>query len=75
MSHDEHILELMDTLIRATEASLAASEAAHALVAEILKRGAETRVFFEGSEPGASLTLTPQDLEFLSALSIRFENR
>lgn len=74
MSHDEHIQELMDSLIRATEVSLAASETARALVAEILKRGAETRVFLEGSEPGSSLKLTPEDLEFLSALSIRLEN-
>lgn len=65
----------MGALIRATEVSLAASEAARALVAEILKRGPETRVFLEDGQPGSSLTLTPEDLEFLSALSIRLENR
>lgn len=74
MFHDEHIQALMDALIRATEVSLAAGEAAGALVAEILKRGAEPRVFFEGSKPGSSLRLTPEDLEFLSALSIRLEH-
>lgn len=74
MSDDQHIQALIGDLIRATEVSLAASEAARALVAEILKRGAETRVFLEGSEPGSSLRLTPEDLEFLSALSIRLEN-
>lgn len=65
----------MADLIRAIEVSLAATEAARAAVAEMLKRGAETEVSLEGSERGSSLTLTPQDREFLSALSIRLEEQ
>lgn len=75
MSCDEHIQALMADLIRAIEVSLAATEAARAAVTEMLKRRAETEIPLEGSEPGLSFTLTPQDREFLSALSIRFEDR
>jgi len=75
MASDAHIQALMADLIRAIEVSLGATEAARAAVAEILKRGAETEVSLEGSEPGSPLTLTLQDREFLSALSIRLEDR
>jgi hypothetical protein len=68
---------LMTKLVQAIEASLAATEAARDAVQEILKRGANTGIFFagrggRGAERGAvSSELTPQDKEFLRAVSIK----
>lgn len=56
MPRDQHVESLLADLIRAIELSLAASEAARALVAQLLKANVG-------------------DQEFLSALSIRFEDR
>ena len=75
MSRDQHIQELLATLIRAVELSLAAHETARAAVAEILKRGAETGSSFRFDESDPTLVLTPQDREFLRALSLRLEDR
>ncbi len=62
----------MKKLLRAIEVSLAATDAARDAVQEILRRGADTGIFFAGAE-GRGLngfTLTPQDKEFLRAVSI-----
>jgi succinyl-CoA synthetase alpha subunit len=78
MSADRHVDALMQKLQRAIEVSLAAAEAARDAVHEILKRGAETGVFFtEGAGPadGPAFELTSQDREFLRAVSIRPESR
>jgi len=75
MSPDRHIEALMVDLIRAVEVSLAAGAAARAVVAGLLKRAAGIPTVFGNNEPGSSLTLTPQDRDFLNALSIRFEHR
>lgn len=67
----------MEKLLRAIECSLAASQAARETVEEILKRRAETAVFFAGTgaapgvPDGEDVELTPQDREFLRTLSIR----
>lgn len=68
----------MQKLQRAIEVSLAAAEAAREAVHEILKRGAETGVFFAGKAApadGAPFELTAQDREFLRAVSIRPDTR
>jgi hypothetical protein len=78
MPVDPHVDALMQKLQRAIEVSLAAAEAAREAVHEILKRGAETGAFFAGGgEPadGTSFGLTPQDREFLRAVSIRPDSR
>lgn len=75
MSRDEHIQALMARLLGTIEASLAATEAAREVVSELLRRGFESGIFFRKGEPGSSLDLTPQDREFLRALSIRPEER
>lgn len=65
----------MTKLLKAIEVSLAAAEAAREALQEILKRGAETGIFFagtparQGSE--GAFELTAQDREFLRAVSIR----
>ena len=61
----------MKKLLRAIEVSMAATDAAREAVQEILRRGADTGIFFAGAE-GRSLTvtLTRQDKEFLRAVSI-----
>lgn len=77
MARDKHVDGLMGKLLKAIECSLAASQAARETVEEILKRGAETAVFFAGTgaDPkapeGEDVQLTPQDREFLRTLSIR----
>ncbi|MBI4588318.1 MAG: hypothetical protein HY725_05730 [Candidatus Rokubacteria bacterium] len=77
MARDKHVDGLMEKLLRAIECSLAASQAARETVEEILKRGAETSIFFvgTGADPnpshGEDVELTPQDREFLRTLSIR----
>ena len=74
MSSDAHVDRLMGKLVRAVEVSLKATEAARDAVAEILKRGAETGIFFahgRGAPPPTSFELTEQDRDFLRSLSIR----
>ena len=78
MSPDAHVDRLMGKLVRAVEVSLKATEAARDAVAEILKRGAETGIFFargRGAQPPTTTTtgfeLTEQDRDFLRSLSIR----
>ena len=77
MARDKHVDGLMEKLLRAIECSLAASQAARETVEEILKKGAETAIFFAGTDGGSEASqgedveLTPQDREFLRTLSIR----
>ena len=74
MSSDAHVDRLMGKLVRAVEVSLKATEAARAAVAEILKRGAETGIFFargRGTPPPTGFELTEQDRDFLRGISIR----
>jgi predicted dinucleotide-utilizing enzyme len=77
MSRDKHIDGLMEKLLKAIECSLAASQAARETIEEILKRGADTAIFFAGAAvdgkapEGEESQLTPQDREFLRTLSIR----
>ena len=64
----------MDKLLRAIELSLRAAEASRDAVQEILKRGAETGIFFAGARgtpPPDGFDLTEQDRDFLRSLSIR----
>ena len=68
----------MDKLLRAIELSLKATEASREAVQEILKRGAETGIFFTGARVGAAsegFDLTEQDRDFLRSLSIRPDPR
>jgi len=75
MSPDAHVDRLMGKLVRAVEVSLKATEAARDAVAEILKRGAETGIFFSKGRgarpPTTGFELTEQDRDFLRSLSIR----
>ena len=74
MSSDAHVDRLMAKLVRAVEISLKATEAAREAVAEILRRGAETGIFFtrgRGAATGSGFELTDQDRDFLRSLSIR----
>ena len=75
MSPDAHVDRLMGKLVRAVLVSLKATEAARDAVAEILKRGAETGLFFapeRGARPPTTgFELTEQDRDFLRSLSIR----
>ena len=72
----------MDKLLRAIEVSLRATEASRDAVHEILKRGAETGIFFTGgressasSKPAEGFELTDRDRDFLRSLSIRPDAR
>jgi len=74
MSPDAHVDRLMGKLVRAVEVSLQATEAARDAVAEILKRGAETGIFFargRGAAPPTGFELNEQDRDFLRGVSIR----
>jgi len=78
MDPDRHADRLMDKLLRAIEVSLKATEASRDAVQEILKRGAETGIFFTGgrdakppSKQPEGFELTDQDRDFLRSLSIR----
>ena len=75
MSPDAHVDRLMGKLVRAVLVSLKATQAARDAVAEILKRGAETGIFFakgRGARPPTTgFELTEQDRDFLRSLSIR----
>jgi hypothetical protein len=73
MARETHLDTLMKTLLRAIEVSLAATEAARDALQEILKRGADTGMFFSGARGRGNPTfeLTAQDKEFLRAVSIK----
>ncbi|MFQ5828280.1 MAG: hypothetical protein ACE5JD_03875 [Candidatus Methylomirabilia bacterium] len=75
MRRDEHIRQLMTSLRRAIEVSLAATEATREALAELLKRGSGAGTFFRTDRSGPSLDLTHEDREFLRALGIRPEDR
>jgi hypothetical protein len=64
---------LMKKLLQAVEASLTATDAARDAMQEILRRGADTGIFFAGvrARGAVSTELTREDREFLRALSIR----
>ena len=63
----------MKKLLAAIEGSLTATEAAREAVQEILRRGADTGIFFTGSRKAGAFSaeLTSQDKEFLRAVSIK----
>ena len=73
MAREPHVDLLMRKLLRTITVSLAATEAAREAVQEILRRGADTGIFFTGARTrgNPSFELTPQDKEFLRAVSIR----
>jgi hypothetical protein len=73
MARERQIDALLKKLMQTIEVSLAAADAARDAVQEILKRGADTGIFFAGSKKGApvSAELTTQDKEFLRAVSIK----
>ena len=69
---------LLKKLLQAVEVSLQATEAARDAVQEILRRGAETGIFFSGAraaEAAEGFDLTEQDRDFLRSLSIRPDPR
>ena len=71
---NRHADRLMEKLLRAIQLSLEAAEASRDAVQEILKRGADTGIFFTGGRPGGDpdgFELTEQDRDFLRSLSIR----
>jgi len=72
----------MEKLLRAIEVSLKATEASRDAVQEILKRGAETGIFFSGARESSGPSrqpegyeLTDRDRDFLRSLSIRPDTR
>ena len=78
MPDKHHADQLMEKLLRAIELSLKATLASRDAVQEILKRGAETGVFFTSgrdspppSGPAERYELTEQDRDFLRSLSIQ----
>ncbi len=75
MPRERHVDQLMKKLLATIEASLIATDAAREALQEILKRGADTGIFFAGTKArgGFSPELTSQDKEFLRAVSIRPE--
>jgi hypothetical protein len=78
MTSDRHAERLMEKLLRAIRLSLEATEASRDAVQEILKRGADTGIFFlggrDGDEPDG-FELSQQDRDFLRSLSIRPDRR
>ena len=74
MGRERRADPLLRRLVEAVEASLSAAEAARDAVQEILRRGADTGIFFAGAKSrGFSSELTAQDKEFLRAVSIKPE--
>jgi hypothetical protein len=73
MARDRQIDVLLKKLLQTIEASLSAADAARDAVQEILRRGADTGIFFAGSKKGVTVSseLTTQDKEFLRAVSIK----
>jgi hypothetical protein len=64
---------LIRKLVEAIEVSLTAAQAARDAVQEILKRGADTGLFFSGGPRAGNFSseLTSRDREFLRAVSIK----
>jgi hypothetical protein len=73
MARERQIDALLKKLLQTIEVSLAAADAARDAVQEILKRGADTGIFFAGSKKSVPVSseLTAQDKEFLRAVSIK----
>jgi len=73
MARDRQVDALLKKLLQTIEASLSAADAARDAVQEILRRGADTGIFFAGSKKGVRVSseLTTQDKEFLRAVSIK----
>ncbi|HKC97372.1 MAG TPA: hypothetical protein VFE97_14885 [Methylomirabilota bacterium] len=73
MARDRQVDALLKKLLQTIEASLSAADAARDAVQEILRRGADTGIFFAGSKKGVTVSseLTTQDKEFLRAVSIK----
>ena len=72
MRRERPVEPLMKKLLQAIEASLAATDAARDALQEILRRGADTGLFFSGTRARAfSPELTSHDKEFLRAASIK----
>ena len=73
MPRERPVDALMKKLVHTVEVSLAATDAARDAVQEILKRGADTGIFFTGTRGrgNPSFELTAQDKEFLRAVSIK----
>lgn len=73
MARERRADALMKKLLQAVEVSLAATEAAREAVQEIIKRGADTGIFFTGAKGRGAFSseLTTQDKEFLRAVSIK----
>jgi hypothetical protein len=73
MARDRQIDALLKKLLQTIEVSLSAADAARDAVQEILRRGADTGIFFAGSKKGVTVSseLTTQDKEFLRAVSIK----
>ena len=73
MARDRQIDALLKKLLQTIEASLSAADAARDAVQEILRRGADTGIFFAGSKKGVTISaeLTTQDKEFLRTVSIK----
>ena len=72
MRREKQVEPLMKKLLQAIEASLAATDAGRDALQEILRRGADTGLFFSGSRARTvSPELTSQDKEFLRAASIK----
>jgi hypothetical protein len=73
MPRDSGTDALMKKLLRAIEVSLGATDAAREALQEILRRGADTGIFFSRSRSRGtpSTEMTSQDREFLRAVSIK----
>jgi len=73
MARERQVDPLLKKLLQSIEVSLSAAEAARDAVQEILRRGADTGIFFAGSKKGVTVSseLTTQDKEFLRAVSIK----
>ena len=73
MARERQVDALLKKLLQTIEASLSAADAARDAVQEILRRGADTGIFFAGSKKGVTVSseLTTQDKEFLRAVSIK----
>ncbi|PYN44247.1 MAG: hypothetical protein DMD95_11370 [Candidatus Rokuibacteriota bacterium] len=73
MARERQVDALLKKLLQTIEVSLSAADAARDAVQEILRRGADTGIFFAGSKKGVTVSseLTTQDKEFLRAVSIK----
>jgi hypothetical protein len=73
MARERQVDALLKKLLQTIEVSLAAADAGRDAVQEILRRGADTGIFFAGSKKGVTVSseLTTQDKEFLRAVSIK----